>query len=260
MKHFINHFRKDSKHLDHQKSKTTKAHQQVEVAKELINSYRTQYANVDLDVLRNLIELKEITSEPKQDNPDNSYKEIKKRLGPKESIETLSQERWHNKIACPACGSKKIEQVNSEFKYHCVNCNNSFNDDTGTPIEAGSPPLSTWMFCWYLLGCTDSLQYIASKLGLDLPMVELMVRHMRQLFKSNQPLKHFMSFDEWSLKHGKSYKHAIQKELAHKKELLGHDSGESPKDTAEYRRQKQRAQDPHKHTPKTTNRPRNRGA
>jgi transposase-like protein len=258
-KDFINHFRKDSKHLD--KSTETKPHTpaknpEVEIAKEMINAYRKHYQDIDLDVLRNLIELKDITNAPKQANPDASFNAIEQRLGEAESNETLRRERWHNKISCPNCGSHRIRNLNhteqkahGNFRYNCLECNQYFNASTGTPIESGSPPLSTWMFCWYLLGCTDSLQYIANKLGLDLPTVEAMVRQMQKLFKSQQPLTHFMSFEEWSLKHGTSYKKRIQHEFSRKQELYRGDTTGVPHDTREYARQKNRAHNPHDHTP-----------
>jgi transposase-like protein len=268
MKDFINHFRKDSKHLDHKDSEPKDDHiqknPQVELAKEMINAYRDSYSDVDLKVLRNLIELKDITSESKKAKPDHSYKEIEKRLGTSETEETLVQERWHGKVKCPACGSKNIKKLSSEqqnpkehYKYQCQDCLAIFDDASGTPLESGKPPLHTWMFCWYLLGCTDSLQYIATKLGLELPMVEYMVRHMQKLFKSQKPLAHFSTFEEWSFKHGKSYKQKIQHEME-KKELHQGETAATPQDTHEYNRQKARARNPQSHTPHIP-KPKNRG-
>lgn len=281
MKDFINHFRKDSKHLDKKQQDTKTTHSkphhkhakpkpaleknsEVEIATEMINAYRDRYADMDLNVLRNLIELKDITKSQKHAEPEESYKEIQARLGEAESIETLRQERWHNKINCPSCGSRKTHILSNNeklshdnFSYCCLDCKLYFNADTGTPIEKGTPPLSIWMLCWYLLGCTDSIQYISSKLSLDIQTVENMIRHMRKLFKAEQPLQHFMSFDEWSLKHGKSYKERIQHEMLKKKELYMGDTIHVPTDTAEYRRQKTRAQaphDPHPQRPKPRNR------
>lgn len=246
---FINSFRKASKHLDTKAKQTNVSANtpEVEIAKNMINAYRETYADVDINVLRNLIELKDITREPKKSIPDDAFLLIKKRLGTEESKETLHNERWHGKVICPNCNSKNIKLLSTkEYKYLCLECQENFNDATGTPLETGTPPLSTWMFCWYLLGCTDSLQYIAAKLGLDLATVELMVRQMQKMFKSQQPLTNFMTFEEWSLKHGKSYKERIKHEMHKQQELHTGENPNAPKDTAEYRRQKERA----RHKPK----------
>lgn len=254
MKDFTNQFRGNSKHLDAKTAPTKNA--EVEIAKEMINAYRKNYADIDLDVLRNLIELKDITSGPKQEQPDESYAAIEQRLGYAESIETLRRERWNLKINCPRCGAHKIKKLtpkeqaaHDQYRYQCLACHNYFNPDTGTPIEKGTPPLSTWMFCWYLLGCTDSLQYIASKLGLDIATIESMVRQMQKLFKSQQPLTHFLSFEEWSLKHGNSYKKRIQHELGKQREMHRADTTGQPFDTREYARQRNRAINPNDPTP-----------
>ncbi len=242
--------------LDKSLPESNRKNLEVELAKEMINAYREKYADIDPKVLFNLIELKEITKSPKQPNPDGSFFAIKQRLGIEESNETLRQERWPQKISCPACGSRKIRKNTKEEKsalnnctYQCQACFKNFNAETGTPLETGTPPLSTWMFCWYLLGCTDSIQYIATKLGLDLSIVEHMVRQMQKLFKAQQPLTHLMSFEEWSLIHGKSYKDRIRNEMATKQELYSGENPNMPKDTAEYRRQKTRARDPKDNTP-----------
>jgi transposase-like protein len=252
MKDFINQFRKDSKHLDEKKSESPEnapnKTPEVELAKEMINAYRQKYADVDINVLRNLIELKDITSEPKHDKPEAHAREITERLGPDESHETLRQERWQSNVYCPACGSNKIKlisttarQLKDNRKYQCDDCQNIFTDESGTPLEAGVPPLSSWMFCWYLLGCSTSIQFIATKLGLDLATVEFMVRQMQKMFKAQQPLTHFLTYDEWSLKHGKSYKNSMQRELAKKQVLLGADTADAPADTSDYRKQKELA-------------------
>lgn len=254
MKDFYSFFQNSKKELNKTNSEIT------EIAKKMVNAYKkAAYPDVDPQVLANLIDLKQITSQPKQPAPDKSFTFIKDRLGAKEDSETLRQERWHGKIKCPACQSNNIKLLlkrdmpkHGKHKYNCLSCGNDFNDDSGTLLETGRPPLSTWMLCWYLMGCTDSLQYIATKLGLDLATVELMVRHMQKIFKSNQPLTHLMSFDEWSLKHGKSYKQRIEHELAKKQELFTGETPNAPKDTAEYRKQKDRSK--RKNTPAPKNR------
>ncbi|HSX20138.1 MAG TPA: hypothetical protein VLG38_03325 [Gammaproteobacteria bacterium] len=219
----------------------------LEAAKQIINRYRDAYKHISPDVLFNLSNIKENTEEITPDSLDAAAEVISTHLGNAESGETLREERWHGKVACPFCASLHIkrlaveEQKSSEiYKYQCLDCNATFDDDTETKIESGIPPLHTWMFCWYLLGCTSSVQYIASKLGLSVHVVEMMIQHMRRLFKADEPMKHFMSFDEWSLKIGKSYKVAMQEALAKQKERFSGFSLGQEVDTAEVRRQKHR--------------------
>ncbi len=278
MDDFIKYFRKlnsiggkDKAKTPEKPKPTLKPTEQAELAKNEINRYRQKYAGVDVQVLSKLIALKDITREPKQDNPEQAYEQIKHYLGDAESAETLRQERWPDKIHCPFCNSTNVKQLKPAqqknkyiHKYQCLDCHEIFNDDSGSTIEKNVPPIHTWMMCWYLLGCTNSIQFIANKLGLDLAMVEMMILHMQKLFKANQPLTNFMSFDEWALVHGKSYKSIMQAALAKKSELYSGyksslvDGKGVESDTAETRRQKQRAEDPHKRTPGTP-RPRNRG-
>lgn len=238
---------------DHAAAKPT---EQAELAKTEINRYREKYAGIDLQVLSKLIALKDISNSPKTEQPDEAFKKIEHYLGEKESAETLRQERWPDKIHCPFCNSTNIKQLkpanlNNKYvhKYLCLECNETFTDESGTEIEENVPPLHSWMFCWYLLGCTSSLQYIATKLGLELSTVERMVIHLQELFKSDKPLTHFMSFDEWNLLHGKNYKSVMQAALSKKRELYTAVSPGQEQDTAELRRQKQRNRNPHKPKP-----------
>lgn len=251
-KDFINFFRSASQHLE-KKTKPSKKNQkkQIDQTKDLINKYRAEYANVDLDVLRNMIELKDITSQEKTDTPDQSFSAIEQRLGTDESGETLRQERWGKEVKCPACGSTDIKKLSAKqqktayiYRYQCNSCNEKFNDDSDTAMESGVPALYTWMMCWYLYGCTNSLQYIATKLGIDVATVELMIEYMQKLFKAKQPLTNFLTFDEWSLRYGKSYQQAMQQNLNKKEVLFKGDTAKTPTDTAEYRRQKNRGPNP----------------
>lgn len=230
----------------------------VEKAKDFINKYRKDneaFKNVNPDVLLHLAALKKIISKPKQDKPDASFNEINKHLGEAESSETLRQERWNGKTRCPKCNSNNVKRVSEDlqktkfnYKYICLDCDHNFNDDDGTKIETGVPSLRTWMFCWYLLGCTNSLQYIANKLGLSLTLVEMMVHHMQKLFQAEQPLTHMLSFEDWAAQHGIKYKPVIEAAIAKQSELHRGEIApvmfgtSAPKDTHEYRKIKNRAQ------------------
>jgi transposase-like protein len=223
----------------------------TEQAKEFINKYRQSFTNsksINTDVLLHLAALKRITSQHKRDKPDAAFVEIQQHLGDAESSETLRQERWHGTVVCIYCNSKHIKRVAKEqqksehnHRYLCLDCGEAFNDDTETKIEAGVPPLNSWMLCWYLLGCTNSLQYIASKLGLSMTTIEMMVHHMQKIFKAEQPLTHMLSFEEWSAQHGIKYKPVIEAAIAKQTVLYGMDIAGVAKDTAEYRRMKDRA-------------------
>ncbi len=222
---------------------------EVAAAKSIINRYRDAYKHISPDVLFNLSALKETTAPTNTEaNLEHKAEAIRNHLGIEESGETLRQERWQGKVTCPFCTSTQIkrlavdEQPSKEiYKYLCLKCKKTFNDDSESKIEAGLPPLHTWMFCWYLLGSTDSLQFIANKLGLSVTTVEMMIQHMQRLFKANEPMKHFMSFDEWSLKVGKSYKVALQEALAKQVERFRGFSVGQEMDTAEVRKQKSKS-------------------
>ncbi len=223
----------------------------VEQAKEFINKYRQTFTNtesINTDVLLHLAALKRITSQHKLEKPDQALEEIRQHLGDAESSETLRQERWHGTVICIYCHSKNVKRVAKQqqksehnHRYLCLDCGETFNDDSETQIEIGVPPLNSWMLCWYLLGCTNSLNYIAAKLGLSMATIEMMVHHMQKLFKAEQPLKHMLSFEEWSAQHGIKYKPVIEAAIAKQTVLHGMDITGVAKDTGEYRRMKDRA-------------------
>lgn len=222
----------------------------VEQAKEFINKYRQSVKlnkDINTDVLLHLAALKRITSVHKRDKPDKALEEIQQHLGEAESSETLRQERWHGTVVCIYCNSKHVKRVATQqqksphnHKYLCLDCGETFNDDSATKIEAGVPPLNTWMLCWYLLGCTNSLQYIAGKLGLSMATIEMMINHLQKLFQSEQPLTHMLSFEDWAAQHGIKYKPVIEAALAKQTVLHGLDFAGVAKDTGEYRRMKAR--------------------
>lgn len=274
-KDFINYFRKASSYLDKNKDKPDPKQeptlpqdndppkdQRVEFTKNRINEYLKLYPGVKPEVIRNLIELKDISNQPKEDAPDNAYENIKQRLGnedeeSEEVGETLRQERWQKKVRCIRCGSRNVKRLPASeqkakniYKYECLDCSELFNDDSDTEIARGTPPLYSWMFCWYLLGCTTSTQYIANKLKLDVPIVEMMIQHMQKLFKAKQPLNHFLTFDDF-LRHGKNHQTMLKDSLQKKDEMLKGYSVGAAKDQHEVDRQTK-----HRNNPK----PKNRGS
>lgn len=195
------------------------------------------------NLLSKMTALKELVDQPKEEKPELRFTQIKQVLGPSETHETVRQERWPKDIHCPNCKSvnlKRLPQLPSKsphnHRYQCLDCDTIFNDDTDTPMEQGVPPLNIWMQCWYLMGCTDSLNYIAHKLGLDLSIVEMMVDRLQKTFLAQKPLTRFMGFEEWN-KQSQHLKTQLKEDLLREYELLNANIATVPKDTAEYRRQ-----------------------
>ena len=76
--------------------------------------------------------------------------------------------------------------MNSEnfyFKYICLDCNQVFGDESGTPLSGSVIPLQIWIQCWYLSQYCDSIQHIADKLNLDINIIINMVNRIHSLYK-----------------------------------------------------------------------------
>lgn len=206
---------------------------------------QNEFESLSIDtVLYNLRVLKSEVDKPLEQNPSElRFSKIQQHLGIPECHETIRQERWHINIHCPSCRStnlKRLAQIPPKsphnHRYRCQDCETEFNDDTGTPMERGAPPLNVWMQCWYLMGCTDSLAYIASKLNLDLGMVEHMVQQLQKTFHAQRPLTRFTGHAEWS-RQADALRKQLKEELLKQYERLSGDVATAPKDTAEFRRQ-----------------------
>lgn len=194
-------------------------------------------------VTTNLKTLKSIVDEPKEDKPELRFSKIKQHLGEPESHETVRHERWPENIQCPNCKSKRLKRLPQtpphspdNHRYQCLDCATTFNDDSDTPFEKGIPPLNIWMQCWYLMGCTDSLNYIAAKLNLDIALVEFMTRELKKIFNAQKPLTRFLDFEEWS-KQSVRLREQLKEDLLKQYERLNANVATAPKDTAEFRRQ-----------------------
>jgi len=205
-------------------------------------------------VFSNLQSLKNIVNQPKEEAPGLRFSKINQHLSTPETYETVRQERW-DEISCPKCKSthlKRMAQIPPQsphnHRYHCLDCDTIFNDDTGTAMARGLPPLNIWMQCWYLLGCTDSLNYIAVKLGLDLPTIEVMVRQLQKTFNAKQPLVKLKNFEDWN-KQSNQLRVQLKHDLLAQYERLNANIATVPKDTAEHRRQENLRRDPSLSTP-----------
>lgn len=223
-------------------SKTAETHRTQE---QVVNDFQA----VELESLNSkeliakLQHLKELVDLPKEEQPELRFTQIQQNLGPGETHETVRQERWPEDIDCPNCHSKQLKrlpplanQSSHNHRYQCLSCDTIFNDDSGTPMEAGIPPINVWMQCWYLMGCTDSIVYIAQKLGLDLSVVEMMVDRLQKTFHAQKPLTRFMGFEDWN-KQSQHLRTQLKEDLLREYESLNANVATAPKDTAEFRRQ-----------------------
>lgn len=217
-------------------------HDQKEQVLETYTETETEYLQSE-DILKNLIALKSLVAAPKEEAPDPRATEIKQRVGIPESYETVRQERWYPNINCPNCSStnlKRLAQLPSQsthnHRYRCLECLTEFNDDSGTPLETGQPPVNIWMQCWYLMGCTDSLTYIAAKLNLDLTTIERMVQQLQRIFHTQKPLTRFLDYDTWREQSEGQFKQ-LKEDLVKQYELLDANVSIAPKDSTEFRRQ-----------------------
>lgn len=206
-------------------------------------------------VIANLRALKGLVSQPKEEKPELRFSKIQKHLGTPECYETVRQERWHTHIYCPDCQStllKRLAQISPQsiynHRYECLACGAIFSDDSGTPLEQNTPPIKIWMQCWYLMGCTESLSYIAHKLGLPLSLIEQMARQLQKTFNAKQPLTRFIGFTEWH-KQSQYLRAQLKEDLLKQAERLNANVATQPKDTAEFRRQESIRRDPIMKTP-----------
>ncbi len=202
----------------------------------------TEYLQRD-EILAKLKTIHSLLASPNSHPIDVQFDEINQHLGIPECYEALRQQRWPHDIQCPNCYStqlRRIPQIPPEsihnHRYRCLSCHMEFNDDTGTPIEAGQPSLNVWLQCWYLLGFTDSLNYIASKLNLDLNLVEQMVATLRKLFNAQKPIVHTELELEWSEK-TKQLRKQLSEDLLKQYEVLNANVATLPRDSTEFRRQ-----------------------
>lgn len=207
-------------------------------------------------IISNLRALKRLVSQPKEEKPEIRFSKIQQHLGNPECWETVRQERWPLNVHCPNCHSthlKRLPQIppqsSHNHRYQCLDCEAIFNDDTGTPIERNIPPLNIWMQCWYLMGCTESLLYIANKLHVDLATIEKMAQQLRKTFNATHPLTRFIGFTEWHKQSQHLRKQLEENLLKEQHEKLDANVATEPKDTAEFRRQESLRRDPSMHTP-----------
>jgi len=194
-----------------------------------------------------LYSIKRAVEQPKTEQPDARFATIQANLSEAECYQTIREERWNDAVYCPYCFATKIERLPPStqcsaynFRYLCLACNSRFNDDSRTPFETKIHLIEIWMQCWFLLGCTNSIDYIAAKLNLDLDQVKFMISELKQAFNANQPLTKLMSYELWHQAHADKISSRIQNEILGKQELLQGETTKIPQDTAMVRRNKER--------------------
>ena len=213
--------------------------------KPLLNSYlaaETESLHRQ-DILEQLMILKASMAQPKEEKLDLRAAEIKEKMGIAASFETVRLERWLPNFQCPNCKATHIKRLASlasesphNYRYRCLECLLEFNDDSGTPLETGLPPINIWMQCWYLMGCTDSLTYIAAKLNLDLTTLEAMAQQLKRIFKGQKPLTHFLDVASWR-KQAEEQVNQLKEDLIKQYECLDANIAIIPRDSTEFRRQ-----------------------
>lgn len=234
---------KTNKKLDNTSSKKT-SNQKPTSKSSKINSTAEKQSEPSKSYIENLIKIKHLVSQPKEDKPDKRYYALKESLDEPTVNETVKQERWATSTYCPECESTNIKivlnapgQVN---KYKCNNCGHKFSDGSGAPFDGSSIPISIWIECWYLYGLTTSMEYIAHKVDLDVHIVRLIIQQLQKIFKVEQPLTKFLSKDK---NYEEFYNKIAEQINAKRDELLGGPAVNQAKDTAEYRKLKDRQEE-----------------
>jgi len=203
-------------------------------------------APIEDSVRRHLEVLDALLEVPPENAPDARAAQIKAMMKLPEAYQALRQARWPIGVHCTGCHSNNIRRLpqlplDSEHnhRYRCLDCRLEFNDDDGiVGDDTGDASISVWMQCWYLMGCTDSLSYIAHCLDLDLHHVEWMMQRLKTMLGTytNPKLNLNKEADEAE---NKALNEQLRTELLAHREALGGggDVTGVPKETGEYRRQ-----------------------
>ena len=205
----------------------------------------TPPAPIEDSVRHHLQTLDALLEAPLEDAPDARAAQIKETIKLPEAYQALRQARWPTGVHCTGCHSNNIRRLpqlplDSEHnhRYRCLDCRLEFNDDDG--IVGGDTgddaSISVWMQCWYLMGCTDSLSYIAHCLGLDLHHVEWMIQRLKTILGTYTSPK--INLDtEADEAQNKALSEQLRAELQAHYEALDANVSTVPQDTGEYRRQ-----------------------
>ncbi len=98
----------------------------------------------------------------------------------------VRQLRWPNGVCCPQCGSTHIKKRGFHTtqayrqRYQCLDCDQDFDDLSGTVFEGHHQPLRVWILCLYFMGLNLSNEQIAAELDLAPGDVQLMTTQLRE--------------------------------------------------------------------------------
>lgn len=131
---------------------------------------------------------------------------------------------------------KKIESsLDLTFRLDLIQYLNLKNSNSvNLEDRSEHPRLQMLLHLWCLLECTDSPEYIAKYLGLDLEEVKELIRELHNTFSIDSLVSRIRQYYEQN-------KHVLElPELQKRNELLGTESSLEPKDLAEDRKQRLR--------------------
>ena len=137
--------------------------------------------------------------------------------------DAVRQYRWADGVACPHCGSKRVNKRGKHDKhperqrYCCEDCKKEFDDLTGSIFSGRHQPLRVWVSCLYLMGLNISNQQIAKELNLHKDDVQKMTSKLRQAVVDKKPevqLAGEVEFDEVYVTAGhKGHPEAVKKKV-----------------------------------------------
>ena len=101
--------------------------------------------------------------------------------------------RWPDGIRCHKCGSSHVtkrgfdETQIDRQRYQCSDCEQQFDDLTGTIFAWHHQPLRVWILCLYFLGLNLSNAQIGQELGLDADSAHDMATQLRNGILAKEP-------------------------------------------------------------------------
>lgn len=77
------------------------------------------------------------------------------------AIKHFEKVRWGKKTKCAYCGSANIGQRNSDNRFRCKDCANTFSVTTNTNLHNTRLPLKTWLYAFAIV--TDAKKGVSAK-------------------------------------------------------------------------------------------------
>lgn len=100
--------------------------------------------------------------------------------------EVVRNLRWPNGVHCPHCDSVNIkkrghhDRYSYRQRYVCQNCQQQFDDLTGTIFQGHHRRLRVWVLCLYFMGLNLSNAQIAAELSVPVNEVQTMTSQLRE--------------------------------------------------------------------------------